>query len=296
MINCFNQPAATELSLPSLKFLAIDHFETMASGFIRFDDESDHDLHPSHNEFERLAEPLETVLSTDNNDPKHMKLKPKRPLSAYNWFFASERKKILEDAPIRKEGKPRRSHGKIGFADLARSIAAKWKGLTKEERAVYDEKAAVDKDRYVREMEEWKKIQSIALSQMTNTNVDTYRNSISMMNEPIDHNTLTDPISSYLHNSLRSASPPENPLSSEMKMSAGDYFFNESYSLADAFGAQLSRRVQEGVPSTPPPVPSIPTTETSQISSSDNRETLETLASQLGDESTELFLNIFRNS
>lgn len=35
------------------------------------------------------------------------KPRPTRPLSAYNLFFQAERKKVLENLPVRAEGKPR---------------------------------------------------------------------------------------------------------------------------------------------------------------------------------------------
>jgi len=90
------------------------------------------------------------------------KPRPTRPLSAYNLFFQAERKNMLEELPVRARGKPRHSHGKIGFADLARKIAAKWKALTKEEREPFDEQAAVEKKRYAKEMKVWKKEQEEA--------------------------------------------------------------------------------------------------------------------------------------
>ena len=83
--------------------------------------------------------------------------KPRRNLSAYNYFFKLERKKILSDLPAPSEEKqPRNSHGKIGFAKLARTIAAKWKSLDDEGRAPYIDLATDDKERYVREMKEWR--------------------------------------------------------------------------------------------------------------------------------------------
>jgi hypothetical protein len=81
--------------------------------------------------------------------------RPKRPLSAYNLFFQSERERILRNAPERPGGRPRRSHGKIGFAPLARAIADRWNSIEGWERRFYDEKAALDKIRYSRELEEW---------------------------------------------------------------------------------------------------------------------------------------------
>lgn len=82
--------------------------------------------------------------------------KPKRPLSAYNLFFQAKRGEILKSTPTRPEGKPRRSHGKIGFAELARKIAGEWKAIDEETRIKYDKLATEDKKRYMKEMDEWK--------------------------------------------------------------------------------------------------------------------------------------------
>ena len=80
--------------------------------------------------------------------------KPKRPLSAYNFFFQNERKKLLEIMPTRSEGKPRRSHGKCGFAQMAKIIAKKWsdKEIDPEEKSLFEELARKEKLRYKQEM------------------------------------------------------------------------------------------------------------------------------------------------
>jgi len=49
----------------------------------------------------------------------------------------------------------RKTHG-MGFAGLAQNIAGKWKTLDGATRRPYEEKAAVDKARYVREVAAWK--------------------------------------------------------------------------------------------------------------------------------------------
>jgi hypothetical protein len=90
-------------------------------------------------------------------------VKPKRPLSSYNFFFKHERQKILQEMPERPEGKPRRSHGKIGFADLARKISANWNGIEPTARVYFEDLAAKDKERYKGEMEEWKEKQRVAV-------------------------------------------------------------------------------------------------------------------------------------
>jgi HMG-box domain len=88
----------------------------------------------------------------DNNDSS----KPKRPLTAYNIFFKFQRQQILAVMPVRATGKPRKSHGKMGFADMARAIAGKWKTIQTHEKAIFVELATAEKKRYKQEMEEWK--------------------------------------------------------------------------------------------------------------------------------------------
>jgi len=117
---------------------------------------------------------------------RHPGEKPKRPLSAYNFFFQLERERIikgdikdkdkigeytLEDvariALIQqkkaKENKPkekrshRKTHGKISFGDLARTIANKWKKLADKTKAIFEGSASIEKERYKKELAEWNK-------------------------------------------------------------------------------------------------------------------------------------------
>ena len=102
---------------------------------------------------------------------KKPKDKPKRPLSAYNLFFQHEREKIISSIPddkstvsvddnLSEEAKRRRhrkTHGKIGFAALARSIADKWKKIDDSSRSVFAARAEVEKQRYKKELDAWMK-------------------------------------------------------------------------------------------------------------------------------------------
>ena len=55
--------------------------------------------------------------------------KPTRPLTAYNLFFRYERARILASLPVRTKGKPRNSHGKLGFEDMGRLIGSRWQAI-----------------------------------------------------------------------------------------------------------------------------------------------------------------------
>lgn len=110
-----------------------------------------------------------SLFSLSNHAWKNSE-RPKRPLSAYNLFFQHEREKIIANEPYLtfeesmrrvhcalkpKKRKHRKSHGKIGFAQLARIIADKWKAMDPIEKSTFDEAAAHLKAGYQVELDEW---------------------------------------------------------------------------------------------------------------------------------------------
>lgn len=71
-------------------------------------------------------------------------------------FFKQERERILLQLEARTNGK---GHGVISFANLAKTVAARWKLLNDEEREPYEELAAADRERYRAEKKAWMKRQ-----------------------------------------------------------------------------------------------------------------------------------------
>ena len=63
-----------------------------------------------------------------------------------------ERVVLLDSLPVRAQGKPRRSHGKMGFVEMARTIGHRWKTISQSTKAYYDRLARLERDRYKRDM------------------------------------------------------------------------------------------------------------------------------------------------
>eukprot|EP00567_Pseudictyota_dubia_P011396 CAMPEP_0197443294 /NCGR_PEP_ID=MMETSP1175-20131217/9057_1 /TAXON_ID=1003142 /ORGANISM="Triceratium dubium, Strain CCMP147" /LENGTH=371 /DNA_ID=CAMNT_0042973903 /DNA_START=133 /DNA_END=1248 /DNA_ORIENTATION=+ len=120
----------------------------------------------------------ESSCSKSSAKQQRPKDKPKRPLSAYNLFFQHERDRLLRgihspfgyshDAnhctlgrdPSKRANRSKKArpppHGKIGFAQLAKTIGANWKVLDKPGKEYFETLAAAEKGRYQRELEIWK--------------------------------------------------------------------------------------------------------------------------------------------
>jgi len=97
--------------------------------------------------------------------------KPKRPLSAYNYFFSDERKKIIiaincDDDAYRNEIDPcltkaqfeklKAGNNKDKFETIGKLIGSRWRNINDENTAHYDSLAESDKKRYASEVETYK--------------------------------------------------------------------------------------------------------------------------------------------
>jgi len=104
---------------------------------------------------------------------KKPKDKPKRPLSAYNYFFKEEREKILRvvlaDDSDKNENDPesddyingetvgrlRKDGGKVSFEEMGKLIGQRWKNIDPDRLAKYSEMAGEDTERYKKEMQSY---------------------------------------------------------------------------------------------------------------------------------------------
>jgi len=104
---------------------------------------------------------------------KKPKDKPKRPLSAYNFFFKEEREKIIkvvnaEDPSAVKQdpeddgcldeetiGRLKKEGGKVSFEEMGKIIGQRWKNIDPDRLQKYSELASEDTERYKGEMQEY---------------------------------------------------------------------------------------------------------------------------------------------
>jgi len=111
--------------------------------------------------------PVTSIKRATRKKPKD---KPKRPLSAYNYFFKDERariiKLVLKDGTDAKneEGaldfipeetlkRLKKDGNKVSFEEMGKLIGQHWKTIDPERQNMYMEKAAEDAERYKKEMQ-----------------------------------------------------------------------------------------------------------------------------------------------
>ena len=70
---------------------------------------------------------------------------PKKAQSAFFLFSAEAREKVKKDGG-----------SELKHADLLKKIGADWKALSEEDKKKWEDKAKADKERYEREMKEYK--------------------------------------------------------------------------------------------------------------------------------------------
>ena len=100
-------------------------------------------------------------------------LKPKRALTAYNFFFQEQRRLMLQEETSGKENgvalvdknrncqpdSPTCSPKKIGFSVMAKEVSARWKAIDKAEKEYYSKLAEKDMVRYTREISVWRMLE-----------------------------------------------------------------------------------------------------------------------------------------
>jgi len=117
--------------------------------------------------------PDKIPVGAKRSTKKKPKDKPKRPLSAYNYFFKEERQKILKivlaDDPYKVEQDPdsadfltndmiaslKKEGNKVSFEHMGKIIGARWKNIDPDRLTKYSELATEDTERYKKEMQSY---------------------------------------------------------------------------------------------------------------------------------------------
>lgn len=132
----------------------------------------------------RSTTPSSDVGGTISRRKKKPKGMPKRPLSAYNFFFHYVRSKILETAESSSE--------RIGFEGMAKIIGKQWQALSAEDRKEFEELAENDTARYRREMESYNEVRAKRIE-------EGERNSATAPSAEsvLEHASFTAPVRAY---------------------------------------------------------------------------------------------------
>ncbi|GAX27336.1 hypothetical protein FisN_23Lh089 [Fistulifera solaris] len=112
-------------------------------------------IYPQDNQIESRG----ILLTKPSDEPDDLPsiARPKRPLTAYNLFFKEERANIVQEQAAENEhhtsdgvkrNRRKEPHGKIGFEDMAKTIAERWKTIDPERLAAYNQRADEGKKQY----------------------------------------------------------------------------------------------------------------------------------------------------
>lgn len=119
----------------------------------------------------KLQDKIPAASAIKRPTKKKPKDKPKRPLSAYNFFFKEEREKILKivvaEDPAKVENDPKsddyisddllnrlkKEGGKVSFEEMGKLIGQRWKNIDPDRLQKYSDKAQDDTERYKKEMQ-----------------------------------------------------------------------------------------------------------------------------------------------
>merc|ERR1740121_2991023 len=77
--------------------------------------------------------------------------KPRKPGNAYMLFGSSVREEVIKEAEAKNGVKPK-------MGEVAKLIAARWSALPEEEKNVWKDKVAADKERYEAEMKTYQEL------------------------------------------------------------------------------------------------------------------------------------------
>lgn len=147
-------------------------------------------------------------------------LAPKAPLNGYLVYFNEERADMRQKNP------------QMSFGELTKIIALKWKDLPAEEKQKYINEAELDKERYVKEMADYKKSDSYKQYLKETSNAKMARNEESHHNHHSQQHVKNEKVEpNFLNNSLQSNQPTSiNSLQHEVNVAGFDIpIFTEEF-------------------------------------------------------------------
>ena len=99
--------------------------------------------------------------SNDSMTHHHFVLFHFHSYSAYNLFFAFERKRILEERSLAGNS----TDGKVGYSNLTKEVAKRWNNIDSSAKLRFDELARQEKVKFKQAMSAWKKLKRQAKNQ-----------------------------------------------------------------------------------------------------------------------------------